>query len=50
MITACLNIILAATVIISQFRGKTSSIRKRLLDGYSDSQIIQGIGIQSKYR
>lgn len=48
MITACLAIILSMSVIFSEFRGKTSSIRRKLLDGYSDSQIMQGIGIQSE--
>lgn len=47
MITACLAIILSATVIFSELRGKTCNIRRKLLDGYSDSQILQGIGIQS---
>lgn len=47
MITACLAIILSATVIFSEFRGKSCNIRRKLLDGYSDSQILQGIGIQS---
>jgi hypothetical protein len=47
MITACLAIVLAMTVIFSEYRGKTATIRRKLLDGYSDSQIMQGIGIQS---
>lgn len=32
---------------IGDFRGKSSTIRRKLLNGYSDSQILQGIGIQS---
>ncbi|KJZ77562.1 hypothetical protein HIM_03286 [Hirsutella minnesotensis 3608] len=47
MITACLAIVLSASVILSEFRGKDSPIRRKLLNGYSDSQILQGIGIQS---
>lgn len=47
MITACIAIVLATTVIFSEYRGKTATIRRKLLDGYSDSQIMQGIGIQS---
>lgn len=35
------------SIIISDFRGRPATIRKKLLDGYSDSQIMQGIGIQS---
>lgn len=35
------------SVIFSKFRGKNAPIGKKLLDGYSDSQIMQGIGIQS---
>ncbi|PHH82475.1 hypothetical protein CDD82_5888 [Ophiocordyceps australis] len=34
-------------VIFAEFRGKSSKIRRKLLNGYSDSQILQGIGIQS---
>lgn len=48
MITASIAIILAMTVIFSEFRGKTATIRRKVLDGYSDSQIMQGIGIQSR--
>ncbi|KAH8169087.1 hypothetical protein LIA77_11213 [Sarocladium implicatum] len=47
MITACLAIVLSATVIFAEIRGKSSKIRRKLLSGYSDSQILQGIGIQS---
>ncbi|KEY64253.1 hypothetical protein S7711_09045 [Stachybotrys chartarum IBT 7711] len=46
MITACLAIILSASVIFAEFRGKQSMIRRKLLNSYSDSQIFQGIGIQ----
>ena len=48
MITACLAIVLSATVIFAEMRGKGSKIRRKLLSGYSDSQILQGIGIQSE--
>jgi hypothetical protein len=48
MITACLAIILSASVIFAEFRGKQSMIRRKLLNSYSDSQIFQGIGIQCK--
>jgi hypothetical protein len=47
MITACVAIILSVSIIVSEFRGRPATIRKKLLDGYSDSQIMQGIGIQS---
>lgn len=49
MITALLAIILSTSVIFADFRGKTSTIRRKLLNGYSDSQILQGIGIQSTH-
>lgn len=48
MITACLALILSTSVIFGEFRGKESIIRRKLLNGYSDSQIMQGIGIQSE--
>jgi hypothetical protein len=47
MITAGLAIILSASVMFGEFRGKSSVIRRKLLSSYSDSQILQGIGIQS---
>ncbi|KAF4968437.1 hypothetical protein FZEAL_10395 [Fusarium zealandicum] len=47
MITACLAIILSSSVIFGEFRGRDSVIRRKLLNSYSDSQIMQGIGIQS---
>ncbi|KAM0515525.1 hypothetical protein ACHAPE_006051 [Trichoderma viride] len=47
MITALLAIILSASVILVDFKGKNSTTRRKLLNGYSDSQIMQGIGIQS---
>ncbi|PKK49906.1 hypothetical protein CI102_3858 [Trichoderma harzianum] len=47
MITAGLAIILSASVILADFRGRESTTRRKLLNGYSDSQIMQGIGIQS---
>lgn len=50
MITALLSIVLSSSVIFGEFRGRDSLIRRKLLNGYSDSQIMQGIGIQSTYR
>ncbi|KAH7133428.1 hypothetical protein B0J13DRAFT_529339 [Dactylonectria estremocensis] len=47
MITALLAIVLSSSVIFGEFRGKDSVIRRKLLNSYSDSQIMQGIGIQS---
>ncbi|PHH92481.1 hypothetical protein CDD83_7229 [Cordyceps sp. RAO-2017] len=47
MATACLALVLSASVILADVRGKDSTIRRKLLNGYSDSQILQGIGIQS---
>ncbi|CAF3564822.1 hypothetical protein SNK03_001607 [Fusarium graminearum] len=47
MITALLAVILSSSVIFAEMRGKESVIRRKLLNGYSDSQIMQGIGIQS---
>lgn len=47
MITAVLALILSSSVIFADIRGKPSTIRRKLLNGYSDSQIMQGIGIQS---
>ncbi|KAI6783172.1 uncharacterized protein J7T54_000674 [Emericellopsis cladophorae] len=34
-------------MIASELQGKSANIRRKLLDGYSDSQLVQGIGIQS---
>lgn len=48
MITALLAIILSSSVIFGEFRGRDSIIRRKLLNSYSDSQIMQGIGIQSR--
>lgn len=48
MITACLAVMLSASVIFCEIRGTGSKIRRKLLSSYSDSQILQGIGIQSK--
>ncbi|KAM0335492.1 hypothetical protein ACHAQA_000540 [Verticillium albo-atrum] len=45
--TAVLALILSLTIILSEFRNKTSSIRRRLLSSYSDQQILQGIGIHA---
>uniref|UniRef100_A0A0B7JY10 Uncharacterized protein n=1 Tax=Bionectria ochroleuca TaxID=29856 RepID=A0A0B7JY10_BIOOC len=47
MITAGLAILLSISIIVTEFRGNSASIRRKMLDGYSDSQIMQGIGIQS---
>lgn len=49
MITAFLAIALSSSVVFSEFRANhhTSTIRRKLLNSYSDSQIMQGIGIQS---
>ncbi|KAG7121620.1 hypothetical protein HYQ45_014454 [Verticillium longisporum] len=45
--TAILALGLSLTIILSKFRNKTSSIRRRLLSSYSDQQILQGIGIHA---
>ena len=47
MITACLALILSSSVILGEFRGKDSITRRKLLSNYSDSQLMQGIGLQS---
>ncbi|KAI5457946.1 hypothetical protein BGZ63DRAFT_514316 [Mariannaea sp. PMI_226] len=47
IITAGLAIALSSSVIFGEFRGRNSVIRRKLLNSYSDSQILQGIGIQS---
>lgn len=47
MITAGLALLLSAGVIIAEMRGRESTTWRKLLNGYSDSQIMQGIGIQS---
>jgi hypothetical protein len=47
MITACLALVLSAGVIFGEIRGRPSIIMRKLLSSYSDSQILQGIGIQS---
>lgn len=47
MITAVLALILSTSVIFAEVRDRPSPIRRKLLNGYSDSQIMQGIGIQS---
>jgi hypothetical protein len=46
IITAGIAVLLSGSVIYAELRGKQSSIRRKLLNGYSDSQILQGIGIQ----
>lgn len=47
MITAVLALLISTSVIWAEVRGKPSTIRRKVLNGYSDSQIMQGIGIQS---
>lgn len=47
MITAVLALMLSTSVVVAEIRGRPSTIRRKLLNGYSDSQIVQGIGIQS---
>jgi hypothetical protein len=48
IITAGIAVLLSASVIYGELQGKRSTIRRKLLNGYSDSQILQGIGIQCK--
>ncbi|ROT36357.1 hypothetical protein SODALDRAFT_380686 [Sodiomyces alkalinus F11] len=45
--TAGLALILSLTIILSEFKGKPSNIRRRLLSSYSDQQILLGIGIHA---
>lgn len=51
MFTALLALVLSTSLIVQEFASRKSSnpckIRRRLLNSYSDQQIIQGIGIQS---
>ncbi|OAA44710.1 hypothetical protein BBO_04193 [Beauveria brongniartii RCEF 3172] len=47
IITAGLALMLSASVILTEIRGRPSAVRRKLLNGFSDSQIVQGIGIQS---
>ncbi|KAF1737442.1 hypothetical protein CRV24_003061 [Beauveria bassiana] len=47
IITAGLALILSASVILAEIRGRPSAVRRKLLNGFSDSQIVQGIGVQS---
>ncbi|OAA73448.1 hypothetical protein ISF_00349 [Cordyceps fumosorosea ARSEF 2679] len=50
MITAVLALALSASVVAAQVRGRpasASTVQRKLLNGLSDSQIVQGIGIQS---
>ncbi|KAF4121749.1 hypothetical protein GMORB2_1588 [Geosmithia morbida] len=47
IIAAAVALVLSMSLIFSESRGKTSTVRRKLLDGYSDSQLLQGIGIQS---
>ncbi|KAM3432512.1 hypothetical protein NHJ13734_006827 [Beauveria thailandica] len=47
IITAGLALLLSASVILTEIRGRPSAVRRKLLNGFSDSQIVQGIGIQS---
>ncbi|KAH6676889.1 hypothetical protein F5X68DRAFT_278110 [Plectosphaerella plurivora] len=45
--TAVVSIVLSLTIIISEFRNKSSMLRRRLVSAYSDQQILLGIGIHS---
>lgn len=45
--TAVFALVLSLSIILSEFRGKASTIRRRLLSSYSDQQILQGIGIHA---
>ncbi|XWW92496.1 hypothetical protein V2A60_000419 [Cordyceps javanica] len=47
MITAVVSLALSASVVAAEIRGRPAAVRRKLLNGYSDSQIVQGIGIQS---
>ena len=47
IITAGLALSLSASIIFQEFRGKPSTLRRKLLQGYSDQQILVGIGLQS---
>lgn len=47
MITAVLALGLSASVVAAEMRGRPAGIRRKLLSGFSDSQIVQGIGLQS---
>src|SRR5262245_9649302 len=38
---------MSASIIVSEMRGGKSAIRRKLLSGYSDQQILTGIGINS---
>jgi hypothetical protein len=44
--TAGLAIVISASIILQEIKGKPSIIRRKLLNGYSDQQIMTGIGIQ----
>ncbi|KAK3935147.1 hypothetical protein QBC46DRAFT_462242 [Diplogelasinospora grovesii] len=49
IVTAGLALVMSATLVLQEFRQSTkpSTIRRKLINGYSDQQIIVGIGIQS---
>lgn len=47
MITAGWAVFLSASVIRTEYLGKKSIIGRNFVDGDNDSQILQGIGIQS---
>ncbi|KAL0934737.1 uncharacterized protein CTRU02_209328 [Colletotrichum truncatum] len=47
IITAGLSLIISSSIIIQEMKGKPSNILRKLLNSYSDQQILQGIGISS---
>ncbi|GAB7366137.1 hypothetical protein MBLNU230_g7699t1 [Neophaeotheca triangularis] len=47
IITAALALLLSTYIVLSEFRGNTSvNIPRKILNGLSDQQIVEGIGIQ----
>ncbi|KAF9876944.1 hypothetical protein CkaCkLH20_05790 [Colletotrichum karsti] len=47
IITAGISLILSSSIILQELKGRPSTIRRKLLNSYSDQQILQGIGIAS---
>jgi hypothetical protein len=47
IITAGLALSISTSIIFQELRAKPSTIRRKLLQGYSDQQILVGIGLQS---
>ncbi|EXF78903.1 hypothetical protein CFIO01_06692 [Colletotrichum fioriniae PJ7] len=45
IITAGLALIISSSIIFQEMKGNPSNIRRKLLNSYSDQQILQGIGI-----